>query len=128
MGDMTHGEEQIGTARLVRLLNVIAMPAAPDAMVRRTMAEVAEVLRSAVVCVAERVGDRLRLTEALGVAPEDEGFVMGWPLGPMAEQVIETASPVARERLGQLDAPATLLERIDCSAAWIPLRSEERRV
>jgi len=124
MGAMSHGEEQVGTARLVRLLNVIGMPAAPDAMVRRTMAEVAEVIGSAVVCVAERVGDRLRVTEAVGVAPDDEGFLTGWRLGPVAEQVIETASPAARDRLSELDAPATLLERIGCSAAWIPLGSE----
>src|SRR6185369_1018958 len=38
--------------------------------------------------------------------------------------VIETASPAARDRLCELDAPATLLERIGCSAAWIPLGSE----
>ena len=124
MGDVTHGDEQIGTARLVRLLTVIGTPAAPDAMVRRTMAEVAEVLRATVVCVAERVGDRLRLTEAVGLAPDDEGFLSGWPIGPIAEHVIDTASPIAQDRLSQLDAPATLLERVGCSAAWIPLGSE----
>jgi diguanylate cyclase (GGDEF)-like protein len=88
------------------------------------MAEVAEVLRSDVVCVAERVGDRLRLTGALGLAVDDDGFGTGWPLGPIAEAVIDGASPIARERLGPDDAPPPLRERADCSAAWIPLGAE----
>src|SRR5215470_3380880 len=123
MGDLTHDGEQIGTARLVRLLTAIGAPAAPGAMVRRTLGEIAEVLRSDVVCVAERVGDRLRLTEAVGIPGDDDGFIRGWSLGPLAAEVIDTATPMARDRMGRPDAPESLPDRVNCSAAWIPLGS-----
>src|SRR5215831_4390804 len=107
MGELTHADGQIGTARLARLLTVIGIPASPGAMVRRTLGEVAEVLRSDVVCVVERVGDRLRLTEAVGLAADDEGFTDGWPFGPIAGKVIDTATPIARARIGRADTPPT---------------------
>src|SRR5690349_17912117 len=105
MGELTRGGEQIGTARLVRLLTAIGTPGPPGAMVRRTLAEVAEVLRSDVVCLAERIGDRLRLIEAVGVDVEDAGFTLGWPIGPIAEEVIATATPIARDRVDRADTP-----------------------
>src|SRR5262249_1363350 len=125
MGDLTSDGEWIGTARLVRLLTAIGMPAAPAVMVRRTLTEIAEVLRSDVVGLVERVGDRLRLTEAVGVDAAADSFTKGWPVGPPAEVVIETATPIAINRLGTPDTPHTMLERIGCSAAWIPLGSQE---
>src|SRR5262249_8559566 len=104
MGDLTQDDGQIGTARLVRLLTVIGTPAEPRTMVRRTLHEIAEVLRSDVVCVAERIGDRLCLVEAVGVS-DDDSFAEGWPLGPTAENVIETATPVSSDHIGPADTP-----------------------
>jgi diguanylate cyclase (GGDEF)-like protein len=124
MGDLTHHDEEIGTARLVRLLTVIGTPAAPETMVRQTLAEIVEVMRADVVCVAELVGDRLRVTEAVGIRDDDPGFTVGWPLGPTAEQVIDTVDPLARNRIDAADLPPSLAGRRDCSAAWIPLGSE----
>lgn len=124
MGDLTHDEEQIGPVRLVRLLTAIGTSDTPSAMVRRTLAEVAEVLRSDVVCVAERLGSRLRLTDALGVDDDDPGFTDGWPVGPIAQAVIDTATPIAQHRIGGPDVPPGRSERVGCSAAWIPLGSD----
>jgi diguanylate cyclase (GGDEF)-like protein len=125
MGDLTSDGEWIGTARLVRLLTAIGSPSAPAAMGKRTLTEVAEVLRCDMVGLVERIGDRLRLTEAVGVDDEDECFTKGWSLGPTAEVVTDTVTAITVNRLSQVDTPPSMLEHIGCSAAFVPLGSQE---
>jgi diguanylate cyclase (GGDEF)-like protein len=115
------GSEQTGTARATRLLSMIGISASPDVLMRRTLAEVAEVLRSDVICVAEIIDDRLVLAGAHGVPVGDIAFGEVWPLGATARAAITSLAPVARDAVEPVDLPPSLSDRVGCAGGWIPL-------
>ena len=113
------------TARLIRLLAVIAAPRAPGELVDDTLTVLSEVFGCDITCLAHGTADRLLVTNSCGLPEGDPAFVDGWPLTDAPAQALRTSRVVVRSIDDTSpDLPESLRGLGIRSAIWVPLSAD----